>query len=226
MKTHDHLTPSMQAILMLYNKGYTLHVTFQTIREKLPSLDAKWSEDFGIRLPAHTRYQRKLKGFANAVALAGPMIALPTMVQPILMATPEALCMPLASAWARQQWVDRYPCFSNYRMTKENRANGEVALTWRLQDEALEKFRKYLVMLAQSANGQEIARVTADAVRFHPMFGGVRRQLRRTFREIERLWRHLHKTPYPGWNPEALPTMIGFKTEGASTTSACRKRQE
>ncbi|MDE1981376.1 MAG: hypothetical protein KGM40_08835 [Betaproteobacteria bacterium] len=212
MKTHDHLTPCMQAILMLYNKGYKLHISFTTILEKIPDLDAKWSEDYGIRLPAHTRYQRKQRGFANAVALAGPVIAVPTLREAILMATPEALQMPQASAWSRQEWSDRYPRFSNYRMIKENRENGEVAMTWRLKDEELEKFRKYLVMLAQSANGREIARVTADAARFHPMFGGVRRQLRRTFREIERLWTHLHKTPYPGFNPEALPAMVGFKS--------------
>ena len=214
MKIHEHLTPCMQAILMMYNKGYTLHVTFRTAQEKLPALDAKWSEEFGIRLPPHARYHRKQKGFANAVAMAGPVIAMPALAQVILMATPEALRMPEASPWARQEWVDRYPTFSNYRMIRELRENGENAMTWRLREEELEQFRKYLVTLAQGANGRGIARVTTEAVRFHPMYGGVRRQLRRTLREIERLWRHLHQTPFPGWNSEALPKMIGFKTEG------------
>ncbi|MDE1988847.1 MAG: hypothetical protein KGI82_00105 [Betaproteobacteria bacterium] len=196
---------------MMYNKGYTLHITFTTPWEKLSSLDKKWAEEFGTHFPPHQRYARKQKGFANAIALAGPVVAQPEFAQAILMATPEALQMPKASPWARQNWVDRYPSFSNYRMTKENRTNGEVALTWRLDDEELEKFRKYLVTLAQTGNARDLAWATREAVRFHPMFGGVRRQLRRTFREIERLWRHLHKTPYPGPDPESLPSIGRFR---------------
>lgn len=226
MKIHTHLTPCMQAILMMFNKGYTLHVTFQTVQDKLPSLDDKWAEEYGTHLSAHNRYYRKQRGLANAVAMAGPVIAIPSMAQAILMATPEALRMHKASAWARQEWSDRFPSFSIYRMTKENRTNGEVAMTWRLEEKELEKFRKYLVVLAQRADGREIARVTADAARFHPMFGGVRRQLRRIYRENERLWLHLHKTAYPGLDPETLPRMVGFKLEGTTSTASGRKQAQ
>ncbi|MDA8416437.1 MAG: hypothetical protein M0Z78_05100 [Betaproteobacteria bacterium] len=218
MKNYPDITPTMRAILMMYNKGYTHHISFKTSQEKLPQLEEKWAIDFGTKLPAHTRFARKQRGHANAVAYSGPVFSEMGMVQVILMATEEAIKMPPSSPWSREKWLSRYPEFSKFVMVEEQRERGDRAMTWRIQNRDLEELRKYLVALTSSGDSRELKRQTEQIVRIYPMFGGVRRQLRRMLREMMRLWNHHHKdTQWPGPDPESLPMSVGFKRLAGKT---------
>jgi hypothetical protein len=91
-------------------------------------------------------------------------------------------------------------------------------MTWRIQNRDLEELRKYLVALTSSGDSRELKRQTEQIVRIYPMFGGVRRQLRRMLREMMRLWNHHHKdTQWPGPDPESLPMSVGFKRLAGKT---------
>ena len=63
-------------------------------------------------------------------------------------------------------------------------------------------------------------------MRFYPMYGGVRRQIRRMYRGAAKLWLASRKTPWPGFNPDQLPIMAGFKKDPGETAGAKKGKAE
>ena len=89
MKYYEDLTAGLQAVLLHAQRGYTRTTKKPVIVEfeKVDSIISKWTEVYGINLPAWKRYQRKEKGLTNAVALVIPVLGNKFKRQLVLMCT-------------------------------------------------------------------------------------------------------------------------------------------
>lgn len=210
MRRYDDLTPALQTILLHFTRGYTLWVCFVVPEEKVDAIANKWAEVYGTTLPAWKRQDRKQKNLANAVALAAPVIGLAAKRQVMLMATEHAAQMPLGTAWRNEKWSKRVVEFSDFVMVREARERGDYAWTWRLQERVATSLGEYLTLLVSSGNATEVRRETGHWIRFYPMYGGVRRQLRRILQSGSKLWKRKWKSPWPGPDLDNLPAMVGF----------------
>jgi hypothetical protein len=169
--------------------------------------------------------------------MAGPVIGAPHLRQVMLMATPAVANMPAGTPWHRQQWKTSLPAFSQYIMVHEPRHRGDYAWTWRLQQQFEVGLERHFTSLVHKADASQIKYHTEHAVRFHPLFGGVRRQLIRLINSARKLWdakynpRPKHKPkpdpnasaqaaaeqrkpkgrPWPGQDPDKLPAMVGYR---------------
>ncbi len=212
MKHYDDITPALQSILMHFTRGYPLWVSFIAEAQKVNALGEKWAEAYGTRLPAWKRQDRKQKGLANAVAFSAPVLSHPGQRQVILMATEHALQMPEASVWRREKWETRLPEFSDFVIVHEPRERGDYAWTWRVQARTVGLLEKHLVAQIKAGNAYEVKRATEQWVRLYPMYGGVRRQVRRMMSGGAKLWTATMQSPWPGPDPKALPAMIGYRS--------------
>lgn len=204
MRAYDDLTPAMQAVLMMWTRGYTCWIGFVTDLEKIPALEAKWIESYGTTLSAEKRRWRRKKKLPVAWAASMPVVGNPYKRQIILMATPEALTAPPHSPFAREKWLTRPPEVADYVMVREPRDRGDYSWTWRIQNRPLGLIEQHLIALVKQGR-QEAPDYADKLVRFHPMFGGVRRQIRRLLRSAAKLWKATQKCDWPGPDPEALP---------------------
>jgi hypothetical protein len=211
MKKHEHLTDAMRAILKNWTNGYTCWISFISTEDKEDSIEEKWAEKYGTTLPAWRRQDKKQAHLPTAVSLSGPVIGHEKKREIVMMATSYALKAPPKTAWTSEKWKTGVIEFSDFRLTHEPRERGDYAWTWRLKPEVENGLLKYWKSLVMSCDGAEIAKDTHKAVRFYPMFGGVRRQLRRIFNGLRKLWTAKWKTPWPGPDPDHLPMMGGFK---------------
>lgn len=210
MKHYTDITPALRSILLHYTRGYTVWGSFQIEPEKVPRIEEKWIETLGVNLPAWKRQDRKQKKLANAVALSAPVLG-SNKTQVILLATEHALTMPITSPWAREKWLTRLPEFSDFVMVREARERGDMAWTWRLQNRVHSGLEQYLAHLVRTGDAQLISAETRHWARLYPMFGGIRRQLRRTINGGRKLWNSTMKSEWPGLDPTDLPMMVGFK---------------
>ena len=222
MKIYDDITPALKAILFHFIRGYTVWTSFIVPAEKVEGIASKWAEAYGTQLPAWKRQDRKEKKLATAVALAGPVISRPGMRQVMLMATDHALTMPKASDWSREKWLTRLPEFSDFVIVHEPREGAGYAWSWRIQDRVLGGLEKHLTTLVKIGDGGQVRHETMHWVRFYPLYGGVRRQIRRMYRGAEKLWMATRKSPWPGPDPERLPVMIGFKKDPGAVAGVKR----
>jgi len=237
MKEYDDLTDVLRAVQRQWQADYTHWVSFVVDVYKLQPIVERWRVDLGIDLPAWKRQDRKHRGLANAVAMAGPVIGAPHLRQVMLMATPAVANMPAGTPWHRQQWKTSLPTFSEYIMVHEPRLRGDYAWTWRLQQQFEVGLQRHFTALVHKGDASQIKYHTEHAVRFHPLFGGVRRQLIRLIKSACKLWdakynprpkskpgpgssantqaaedqRKPKGRPWPGQDPDTLPAMIGFK---------------
>lgn len=217
MRRYDDITPALQAVLLHFTRGYTLWVSFLVDLDKVDGIAAKWSENLGTTLPAWKRQDRKEKQLANAVALSAPVLGMPYKRQLILMVTEHALKMPESTAWRREKWLSRLPEFSEFVMVHEARERGDSAWTWRLQERVAGGLEKHLTTLVKTGDASAVGRETKHWAKLYPMYGGIRRQLRRILNGGRKLWMATAKSPWPGNDPDTLPMMIGFrKSSGAA----------
>jgi hypothetical protein len=211
MHIYEDLTPALRSILLQWTRGYRCWTSFTVTLDKLDAIGSKWTDDFGTRLPAWKRQDRKAKRLANAVAIAAPAIGTPGVAEVILMATADAMTMPAASPWARERWKTSCVEFSEFVLVHEPRDRGDYAWTWRLQERTSGGVQKHFTSLVKSRRANEVRRHTDHAVRFYPMFGGVRRQMRRLLRSARKLWLAQNCGPWPGPDPENLPFFDRFR---------------
>jgi hypothetical protein len=213
MREHEDITSAMRAVQRNWQTGYTCWVSFTIGLDKLPTIEARWAEELGTRLPAWKRQDRKQRHLANAVAVAGPVLSRPGVSEVILMATPDALTMPEVSPWRRQKWLTRCPEFSEFVMVHEPGNHGDYRWTWRLQERVAVGLGRQFTRLVQDGDASAVARHTNHAIALYPMFAGVRRQLKRILHSARKLWVARYKKPWPGPDPEHLPAMVGFKPD-------------
>jgi hypothetical protein len=211
MRDYDDITSALRAVQRNWQSGYTCWVAFIIGAEKVPVINERWAEELGTGLPAWKRQDRKQKRLANAVALSSPVLGRHGVREVMLMATPDALTMPEVSPWHRQKWLQRCPELSEFVMLREPRPRGDYAWTWRLQEHIAVGLARHFTRLVETSDGSAVAKHTHHAVALYPMFGGVRRQLRRILHSARKLWSVRTKRPWPGPDPDHLPAMIGFK---------------
>jgi hypothetical protein len=215
MRVYDDLTAALQSMLRDWAHGYQAWIDpFFTDPDKLPALNDKWHENYGIRFPAHTRRYRHSKGLPTAVAYAAPAPGFRTRVRVVLLARLSAI--PPQSPWAREKWRRDLLVFDDYIISREPDATGTLRWTWRVQDRVFGIWQQDMLRLVKLGDAAEVARTTYQAVSYWPMFGGVRRQLRRSLRGAQKLWQAMHKTKWPGFDPESLPSMVGFRAHKKS----------
>ena len=129
------------------------------------------------------------------------------------MATEHALTMPKASDWAREKWLTRLPEFSDFVVVHEPRDGVAYAWSWRIQERVMDGLQRHLTTLVKMGDVGQVRHETTHWVRFYPLYGGVRRQIRRMYRGAAKLWVATRKSDWPGPDPERLPVMIGFKKD-------------
>ncbi len=224
MKIYDDLTPSLKAILFHFIKGYTVWTSFTVEAEKVGSIGEKWAETYGTQLPGWKRQDRKAKKLPTAVAVAAPVIGRADLRQVILMATEFALAMPENSPWRKEKWLTRLPEFSDFVIVHEPRDEAGYVWSWRIKERVLGGLQNHLTTLVKVGDAAQVRHETQHWTRFYPMYGGVRRQIRRMFRGAEKLWTATRKTPWPGQDPEKLPVMVGFKPDPGKRPMVATKR--
>ena len=131
----------------------------------------------------------------------------------MLMATEHALTMPKASDWTREKWLNQLPEFSEFVMVHEPREGAAYAWSWRIQNKTIDGLQRHLVALVKSGDAVQLRHETMHWVRFYPLYGGVRRQIRRMYRGASKLWTATRKSDWPGPDPEKLPAMVGFRKD-------------
>jgi hypothetical protein len=215
MNTYLDLTAGLQAVLMQVTRGYTLCVSFETEREKLQSLSEKWSENYGVDLPGWKRFERKKNELPNAWAAFLPVPSYPGRARAVLLRTKADLNkLPPESPWHREKWSDKIE-IGDFIVSQDQRDRRDFTTTIKLSPRChygLEAHWRSVSALSLDQLVYEARR----AVDFYPMFGGVRRQLRRLIRGYAKLYMARRKSPWPGPDPEGLPTIQSFKgTSGA-----------
>ena len=213
VKSYDDITPALQAILLHFTRGYTRWISLVVPEEKLTGLDQKWTEVYGTRLAAYQRQDKKQKGLPTAVAVAAPVLGQPGKREVILMATEYASTIKIGP-FSKEKWSTRLPEFSRFVIVHEPRDRGDYAWTWRIQEKDMGMLEKHLTTLVKSGDGHAVAAEAHHWVKFYPMFGGVRRQVRKALNSARKLWQATHKDKESGWtgpHPEKLPMMVAFR---------------
>lgn len=214
MRIFDDLTPALQSILRSWSTGSVVcWISFRVHRDKLQSIKEKWLEEYGTGLSSEKRRYRKGKGLPSATACAIPVLGMPHQVECILLASAEALKVNNESPFSREKWITRPPEVSDFVMLKEKKERGDSCWTWKINNKQLGMIERNLSAVIKSADASAVARAAHHMVRFYPMFGGVRRQLRRSLHSARKLWIATCKTAFPGPDPDKLPMMVGFKKE-------------
>lgn len=213
------ITTSMQSILLHHQRGYTLWNGFTTTEDKIEKLREKWALELGILEPSWKRNDRKNKGIPNAVAVFGRVFSQPSKCEVVLMATSHARQMIPNSPYhpfLRQQWRDDLPRFSHFEMAHmPTEAQGKLTWTWKIRKPELGQMEKYLIQLCDQRDVESLKRETHGFVKTYPMYNGIRSQLRRVLRHVQRKCKACHIS-YPGPVPDNLPMMLRFpKTKSA-----------
>lgn len=211
MKTYDDLTTGLQAVLLQVTKGYTRAVTFEIKHEKVPALIEKWGDSYGVNLPGWKRTERKRAGLPNAWAAVLPVPGAMHLARAVLLRTDTDLSkLPAESPWHREQWSNHIEV-GDYTVARDQRDRRDYTTTIKLTTRCLHGLEAHWRSVANVSLDQLVTEVTA-AVRFYPMFGGIRRQLRRLIRGYVKLWaKRRPDRPWPGPDPEALPTIQAFR---------------
>jgi hypothetical protein len=216
MKIYQHQTDALRAILLIWSRGYRHAVTFETSNNKLDALSQKFAENYGTQLPPWKRHIRKKKGLPNAWACAMPKAGSPGMSVIVLMASFQTLDkLAQSSPYRRERWrpADKVE-IGDYRIApQDKRDRGDYADTIKLTARTLSGIEQYWWALASQQQFEKLVDETWRAVKFYSLFGGVRRQLRRLIRGYKKLYEARLKKPWPGPNPEALPSIGKFRSE-------------
>lgn len=212
MRHFDDITPALQAVLRSWSTGDTAcWVSFLADEGKVSGIDSKWTDTYGTRLSAEKRRWRRSKNLPTAWAASIPVLAAPHQRQLVLVASADAL--HAGDQWARETWRRDPPEISDFVMVREPRERGDYAWTWRIQQRQVALVEQHLISLIKSSDAAGAFEYSRYIVRFYPMFGGVRRQVRRMLRSASKLWIVSTKTEWRGQDPETLPAMVGYRKE-------------
>jgi hypothetical protein len=215
MKIYEDITPALQAILRSVSTGNTCcWVSFQTHQDKLELIKEKWLESYGTGLSSEKRRYRKSHGLPTAQGLALPVLGYPHKIECVLLASTEALLIT-DGPFAREKWNKTAPEVSDFVMIKEPRERRDYAWTWRIQNRVYGLLEQHLTALIKMGDAAAVRKETDHWIRLYPLFGGVRRQLRRLLNGGRKLWAATQKSAWPGHDPDALPAMIGFRAAKA-----------
>lgn len=212
MKHYNDLSPSLQAALLMVTRGYSHGVTFEVEREKLEALERKFIDYFGVHLPAWKRTSRKAQGLPNSWGCLMPVPGAKHRARVLLLRTDADLeKLHPDSPWRREKWseVERLE-IGDFCIALDKRQRGDYAMTVKLTKRALAGLEAHYRKIASQSLDELVETANRD-VRFYPMFGGVRRQMRRLLRGYAKLFEKRRGIPWPGPNPEALPAMGSFK---------------
>lgn len=213
LKIYDDITPALSAILRAWStRTSCCWISFKIPRTKLHAIREKWLEEYGTGLSAEKRRYRRSKGLPCAWACALPVIGMEHQVECILLATEEAL-LAKSGPFSRERWKTKPPEVSDFVILRDKRHRGDSVWTWRIQNQQFGLIRCHLIDFIKKSDIAAVAMISNHIVRFYPMFGGIRRQIRRLLKEASKLWVSITKSGFPGPNPELLPMMIGFKKE-------------
>lgn len=212
MRHFDDITPALQAVLRSWSTGDTAcWVSFLADESKVAGIDSKWTDIYGTRLSAEKRRWRRSKNLPTAWAASVPVLAARHQRQLVLVASADALLA--GDQWARETWRRDPPEISDFVMVREPRERGDYAWTWRIQQRQVALVEQHLISLIKSGDAVGAFEYSRYIVRFYPMFGGVRRQVRRMLRSASKLWVAATKTEWRGQDPETLPAMVGYRKE-------------
>lgn len=207
------ITKAMQAILLHHTRGYHLWIGFVAGQDKISALDQKWALELGTHEPAWRRHDRKTRGIPNAVGIAGRVFSQPAQSEVVLMATKNARSVLPHSPYhpyLKQQWREDLPRFSYFEMVHQpTEAQGKLVWTWRIRKPELTAMERHLIQLCDAGEVDFLARETSSMVRNYPMYNGIRSQIRRLLRRIQRKCATKH-IAYLGPDPENLPIMNKF----------------
>jgi len=210
MRIYENITPVLNEIRRGHGNGYTHWVSFIVDKEKVLGIKEKWAEAYGTLLPPWRRNDRKHKNLPLAVAYSAPVLSRPGKLEVILLAwLPENTPV----VW-KENWRKDLPVFSEFVLAKEPNMTKNYVWTWKLQDQTLSGIEKHLIKLVKLGDASAVRHEAEHMVRLYPMFSGIRRQLRRLFRGVAKLWQATAKSEWPGPDPERLPAMIGFRKYG------------
>lgn len=213
MKQYEHITDALRAALLSAARGYTLAVTAVVPEEKVEGIAAKWADVYGTMLPAWKRHARRVRGLPCAWACAMPEPSKPGYRRLLLMSTEySADSLDKRSPWLRENFKPLESVYiGDYVIKRDKRPRGDSALTVRLSPACYAGLEAYWRALAAQQQFDNLAMECMRAVAYYPLFGGVRRQLRRLIRGYKKLYEKKAGGPWPGPDPERLPAMIGFK---------------
>lgn len=215
MRHFDDITPALQAVLRSWSTGDTAcWVSFVVDEDKVAGIDAKWSDIYGTRLSAEKRRWRRSKNLPTAWAASLPVLGSPHKRQLVLMASADAL--RAGDQWSREKWKHDPVEVSDFVLVREPRERGDYSWTWRIQVRQAALVEQHLISLVKSGDAAAAFEYSRYVCRFYPMFGGVRRQLRRMLRSASKLWVATSKTEWRGQDPETLPSMVGYRKESRS----------
>jgi hypothetical protein len=212
MRIYTDLTDGMQAILRYRSGGNgELWVSFFYPAAKVDALRQKILENYGTGLSAEKRRRRRDHNLPVAQGYAIPVLGSPHQVQCIILADERARTIEVGP-FSREEWESKLLAVGDFVLGKEPRPGRGYVWTWRLQDRALGVLETHLKALVCMEAADRVALESRYWCRLYPMFSGVRRQLRRLFLSMAKLWRARYKTSWPGVDPDALPIMKGFRS--------------
>lgn len=218
MKTYSDLTAGLQAVLLHSQRGYT-KITKKPIiveYEKVDSIISKWTEIYGINLPAWKRYQRKEKGLPNAVALVIPVLGNKFKRQLVLMSTNfDEKTAHKDNPFLKEEWTEKIT-IQDFELGIDQRADRSFSQTWRLSKSVVIGLNKFWVNKARKNEWSTVIEDIQHAVNLYPLFLGVRRQLRREVLGLKKLYEASTKKGWPGVDANKLPSVPGFLSKGGS----------
>ena len=228
MKIYSDLTQGLQATLLHTTRGYTLTTKSPILVDinKLSGITAKFIDQYGTNLPSWKRYQRKVKGLPNAVGVVIPVLGNPYQRQVILLCTPfdklHLKSLSEKNPFLGEEW--RYQIrVGDFEIVSDKRDRGDQAMTWKLTKPAYLGFESHLQNRSRNNDWPKLIQELNHAVRIYPMFGGIRRQLRRLIASYKKLYEHKFLKEWSGPDPENLPRMVGFRRDKSDSN---KKQQE
>lgn len=223
LKNYEDLTVGMQALLLHVTKGYVLTTAESIIIsiEKINSISEKFIDSYGTNLPAWKRFQRKTKGLPNSVGVIIPVVGNPYKKQIVLLCTEHKPSdLNEHNPFLNEKWQSKI-IIGDFEIVKDMRERGDTALTWKLKKSVLLGFESHLRNLLKKGQWHQIAEELSKAVRFYPLFGGVRRQLKRLIGGYKKLYVKKHpNAEWPGPDDQNLPRMVGFRKHAGTAKEA------
>jgi hypothetical protein len=219
MRNYDDLTLGMQAILLHFSRGYVLTTVEQIIvsLEKINSISEKFIDLYGTNLPAWKRLQRKEKGLPNCVGAIIPVVGNPYKKQIVLLCTDHQPAeLNEKNPFLNEKWQSKIS-IGDFEIAKDMRDRGDSAFSWKLKKSALMGFEAHLRNLLKKGQWHQLIDELNKCAKFYPMFGGIRRQLKRLIGGYKKLYEKKHSTEWAGPDPENLPKMVGFRKYAGTT---------
>lgn len=208
------VTDALRTVLLHYSRGYEWSVTWDFPTEKLEALDEKLTDDYGVRLPPYERQRRRRGGLPCALVVYSRVYGKNGQGRVFLLSQPfEKRLLHKNSPFMREKWREMPPEYGDlFKIAQEPSAakGGKMAWTWQLQPKKRSILQNELLKVVKSGD-VETVRMMGNSMEKLPMFGGIRRQIRRILRESQKLWIATKPQPWPGPDPENLPKAGGFK---------------